>query len=169
MLDLGVLAAIAVAANPLVTGLSLHEWVGAMLVVPALVHLIVNWDWVIRTVGGLVGKGRATSRINLVLDIGLFGSLVGVTVSGLLVVPGLAASLGLLASPYWHAVHLLTSQLTIGFALAHLLMHAPWIAETIRRMLSAPPPAQRRPAAMPYAPIHAAATPPHTRPTVSSR
>jgi hypothetical protein len=169
LLDLGVLAAIAVAANPLVTGLSLHEWVSAMLVVPALVHLIVNWDWVVRTIRGLLGEGRVMARINLALDVGFFGSLVGVTVSGLLVVPGLAASLGLLASPYWHAVHLLTSQLTIAFTVAHLLMHAPWIAETIRRMLPAPRPIPHRAAVVHYTPARAASAPPHPQSPASSR
>lgn len=124
------------AANPAVTGISLHEWLGAVLVVPALIHLVVNWDWVAHAVTRFFGRIRTVSRINLVVDAGLFVSLVAVTVSGILVVPGLAASLGLDATPHWHVVHLTTSNLTIGFTLAHLVLHAKWVGGVVRRLVA---------------------------------
>lgn len=133
-LDLVILVAVVAAANPILTGIRLHEWLGLVLTLPALVHLVVNWDWVTRTVAGLLGKAKATTRLNLLVDAGLFVSLVGVTLSGFLVIPGLAASLGVQASSSWHAAHLLTSDLTVAFSLAHVALHARWIADVVRRM-----------------------------------
>ena len=132
-LDLVILAAVVAAANPILTGIRLHEWIGLVLTLPAVVHLVVNWDWVVRTVAGLLGKAKATTRLNLLVDSGLFVSLVGVTLSGFLVIPGLAASLGVQATASWHAAHLLTSDLTVAFTLAHLALHASWISDVVRR------------------------------------
>ena len=133
VLDVTVLVAVLAAANPAITGIALHEWVGIVLTVPALVHLVVNWDWVVRTVVGFLGKIRAASRVNLAVDAALFIAVVGVTLSGFLVIPGLAASLGLQASPFWHAVHLATSDLTVALMVGHVVLHARWIAQVMRR------------------------------------
>ncbi len=136
-LDITIFAVVLAAANPLVTGIALHEWLGFVLVLPALVHLVVNWDWVLRVVSNLFGRVRNASRINLAIDAGLFGSLVAVTVSGVLVIPGLAASLGLNLSGQWHAVHLTASNLTVAFSLAHFALHWRWVANVARRWTGA--------------------------------
>ena len=133
--DIVILAAVIAAANPVETGLGVHEWIGLSLTVPALVHLVVNWDWVARAVGQFFRRAKAMPRVNLIVDAGLFVSLVGVTLSGLLVVPGLAASLGVNASGAWHSVHLITSDFTVAFTVAHLALHARWIVDVGRRMV----------------------------------
>ena len=162
MLDLTIFAVVVAAANPAVTGLSLHEWLGFVLVVPTLAHLLVNWEWVLRTVVKFFGKVRTASRVNLLVDAGLFGSLVAVTLSGVLVIPGLAASTGLDVSGAWHGVHLLASNLTIGFTLAHFALHWRWVTSVAGRWVfpAAPAPVARRAAAP--------ATTAATQPTPSS-
>ena len=164
VLDLTVLAIVVAAANPALTGISLHEWLGVVFVVPALVHLVLNWEWVARAVAGFVGKIRTVARVNLVIDAALFISVVGVTLSGFMVIPGLANSLGLQASSLWHAVHLLTSDTTVAFALLHFALHWKWVSSVARRIVappSTPPvraPATARPTATTgrHAPIPAA-------------
>jgi len=137
-LDLAIFALVIAAANPAITGLPLHEWLGIVLVVPALVHLILNWDWVLRAIGGFLGRIRTVARVNLVIDMGLFVSLVAVTLSGFLVIPGLASALGLEISPVWHLVHLVSSNLTVAFALAHFALHGKWMWSVLRRLLTPP-------------------------------
>ena len=146
LLDLTIFAVVVAAANPAVTGISLHEWLGFVLVVPTLAHLLVNWEWVLRTVVMFLGKLRTASRANLFVDAGLFGSLVAVTLSGVLVIPGLATSTGLDVSSAWHGVHLLASNLAIGFTLAHFALHWRWVASVAGRWLfpAAPAPVARR-------------------------
>ena len=150
-LDLTVLAIVVAAANPALTGITLHEWLGMVLVVPALTHLIVNWEWVVRAASGFFGRIRTVARVNLVVDAALFVSVVGVTVSGFLVIPGLATSLGIQASSLWHAVHLLSSNLTVAFTVAHFALHAKWMAKVAGRVITphqaAPGQASRRRAA----------------------
>lgn len=133
-LDAAIFAVFVLAANPLVTGMGLHEWIGITVTAPIFVHLLINWDWVTRSAIGLLGKMRMTSRVNLAIDVALFLSVIGVTVSGFLVMPGIANALGLKASGIWHAVHLWTSDLTIGCTAGHLVAHTGWIADAFGRL-----------------------------------
>jgi len=137
-LDLTVFAIVVAAANPAITGITLHEWLGIVLVVPALVHLVVNWEWVTRATAAFIGRIRTVAKVNLIVDAGLFVAVVGVTLSGFLVIPGLAASLGLQASTSWHVVHLVSSDLTVAFTLTHFALHWKWVATVVRRMIAPP-------------------------------
>ena len=144
-LDLAIFVLVMAAANPAITGLTLHEWLGIVLVVPALIHLVLNWDWVLRAIGGFLVRIRSVARVNLVVDAGLFVSLVAVTLSGFLVIPGLASTLGLETSPSWHLVHLVSANLTVALVLFHFALHGKWMWGVLRRLLT-PPSAARIPA-----------------------
>jgi len=144
-LDLTVFAIVVSAANPVLTGITLHEWLGVVLIVPALVHLIANWEWVARAVSAFFGRIRTVARINLVVDAALFVSVIGVTLSGFMVIPGLASALGLQAATLWHPVHLITSNLTVALTLLHFALHWQWVTGVARRMVSAPSVASRIP------------------------
>ena len=135
-LDATIFGIVILAANPAITGLGVHVWLGLVLIVPALTHLVVNWEWVLHTIARLFAKLRAASRLNLVVDAALFGSLVAVTLSGFLVIPGLASAFGLTVTGYWHVVHLATSDLTVGLTLLHTALHWRWLANALRRSLS---------------------------------
>ena len=160
-LDLTVFAIVVAAANPVLTGIGLHEWLGMVLIVPALVHLIVNWEWVARAVSAFFGRIRTVARVNLIVDVGLFLSVIGVTLSGFMVIPGLASALGLQAATLWHPVHLITSDLTVGFTLLHFALHWKWVASVVRRILASPSTPARVPA-----PAHGPVAAP--RPTTAS-
>ena len=60
-IDAVLLAGLLIAFFPARTGISTHEWLSVALVVPALFHLVINWDWVMRTSGRLFAKLRTTS------------------------------------------------------------------------------------------------------------
>ena len=137
-LDLTVFAIVVAAANPILTGITLHEWLGVVLIVPALVHLIVNWEWVARAVSAFFGRIRSVARVNLVVDGALFLSVIGVTLSGFMVIPGFASALGVQAATLWHPVHLITSNLTVAFTLLHFALHWQWVTGVVRRVISVP-------------------------------
>lgn len=137
-LDAAILALVVAAANPLATGLEPHDWLGIIVCLPVLLHVILNWDWVARTVTGLFEKARAGTKTNLAIDFLLFLSVVGVSISGGLVIPGFAEALGLPeASGIWHIIHLWTADATVVLSLLHLAMHFGWIAEALGKVAGA--------------------------------
>lgn len=131
-LDALLLAAVLTAANPSITGDSLHIWIGLALLAAALVHLALNMDWVVRVIDGLFDRIRTASRVNLVIDTALFTSLVAVSLSGAMLLPALAAlTPGM--SAVWSALHVSASSALVALTLLHLAMHARWIAGVIQR------------------------------------
>jgi hypothetical protein len=150
-MDVAAFAIIAVQMNPAVSGITIHEWLGVLLIVPLAIHLVLNWSWTVTAIDRFLGKIRPTMRSNLIIDTGLFLSMVAVGLSGVLLIPGFAASVGIPVSPLWHAVHLVTANLTLAFFCAHLALHARWMLNTVRRAFEtkprAPVPARPRPPA----------------------
>jgi hypothetical protein len=133
-LDIGLLLAFLVAFVPTVTGISVHEWLSLAIVVPALVHLVINWEWVMRVAARLFASIRAASKVNLVVDALLFGASVTVMLSGLMVSQVIAAAAGVTAASggLWSAVHALSAYGTMTLLAVHFALHASWIARTIR-------------------------------------
>jgi hypothetical protein len=124
---------VATLANPVLTGVTLHIWIGVLTILPLIVHLVLNWTWSVTAVDRFLGKIRPTMRANVVIDLGLFLSMVTVSVSGAMVTPGFAALLGLQTTPLWHAVHLASSNMSIFFLVAHVALHVRWMVSTASR------------------------------------
>lgn len=139
-LDTGLFVAIIIASQPAWTGIGLHEWLAGLAILPALYHLAINWDWVVRIASGFIARLKATSRINLVVDTLLFIAAVTVMLSGVMVLPGVApTSEGTVILSVWIGVHRTSSDLTLATMLLHFALHAKWMARmALATFLTAP-------------------------------
>ncbi len=135
ILDTALFVAILAASNPAWTGIGLHEWLAGLIMVPALYHLAINWDWIVHVSAKLVAKLKTISRINFMVDITLFVATVTVMVSGFMVLPG-AVSLdyGTVILETWLHVHAISSDVTIAAMVIHLILHAQWISDAATRV-----------------------------------
>lgn len=140
VLDIVLFLAFLVAFSPGVTGISVHEWLSLAIALPTLVHLVVNWDWVVRVTGTLLGKIRAASRVNLAVDAALFIATVTVMLSGALVSRAIAGALGLALAPdaIWYAVHSLSAWLVIMLLGTHFALHWSWAWRVARTWVARP-------------------------------
>ena len=138
LIDLGLLVAFLAASSPAVTGLALHEWLSVAIAVPALFHLIINWDWVLRIARTFIRKLLSTSRLNFAVDVALFISTVAVMTSGLAVSQFVIPALGLTGQPVaaWYTLHSFTADSTLLLLLAHFALHARWFARVISNLLT---------------------------------
>lgn len=127
-IDMFMFGAFLVAYKPFSTGLSLHEWLAVVLVVPVLVHMVINWDWAVRVSTKFSSHLRRTTRVNLVVDIVLFVFTVAVMLSGFMVSRVFAAAVGFSANPdpIWRTVHRWTADVVIALALVHFALHWKW-------------------------------------------
>jgi hypothetical protein len=123
-----------VLTDPQSTGITTHEWVGLGVGLLVAVHLVRNWAWLVSTFHRLSQGQTITSKLSVVLNIGLF------VVFGLLVYTGVAISqqalpaLGVVAfdNRSLREVHGLLSNLTIGLIGAHAALHWNWIVGLFR-------------------------------------
>jgi len=132
-LDLGVFAALLAAYNPAWTGLAVHEWLSIAVIVPLLLHLIINWEWTVRITTQFLDRLFHASRLNLIVDTTLFVSTVAVMLSGLMVSQVVLATFGLAVTPgaVWVALHAVTADTTIALLLLHFVLHASWVAKVL--------------------------------------
>lgn len=137
-LDIAMLVAVVVLMNPLLTGVDVHIWLGAALLLPALLHTALNWDWAMRTIDRLFERMRAASRLKALLGALLFISFVTVMLSGVMVIPAVANTF-IAAYATWHTLHSLSAWGFTLLALVHAAVHARWILGVINRAVSAPP------------------------------
>jgi hypothetical protein len=129
LLDLAVFGVLLVAYNPAWSGLAWHEWLSVAVIVPLLLHLVINWDKVVRVVSTFAERLLHGSRLDLVVDTMLFVATVIVMVSGLMISQVVARAVGITIAPasIWVSVHAWSADLTIVLLLVHFVLHWRWV------------------------------------------
>ncbi len=132
-LDAGLFAVLLIAYYPARTGLAVHEWLSVAIIVPLLLHLVLNWDWVTKIVTRFARKLLSASRVNFVVDTLLFVAAVAVVLSGIVVSQSIAGFFGIANNPsvIWYALHSVSANATIALVVVHLGLHWRWIARVL--------------------------------------
>jgi hypothetical protein len=117
-----------VAANPVMTGLLIHEWVSLGVLVIFVVHAAQHYDWIIDTLKKL--RHPTPGQIaNLVLDTLTVAMFMVVVVSGGMVSRHILPMLGLVAPGYffWNPLHSLSAKVLLALLIVHIVVHAKWL------------------------------------------
>ena len=132
--DLVALAVYLVAANPAITGVPAHEWVGVGLLVAFLVHVAQHFDWAVETVRSLFDRPSASRVGHLVLDVLILVAFMVCTVSGLLVSGTVLQAFGLYADGYffWDPLHAASAKALLALLVVHIAVHWRWIVRHVR-------------------------------------
>lgn len=133
-IDAVALAVYLVVANPALTGIGAHEWLGLGLLLVFLVHCVAHVDWVGSAVSGFRCASWGT-RGNLVLDALILMAFATVTVSGLCVSGAVLPAMGLYAEGYffWDPLHSIAAKVLLALLLLHVVMHGKWIIGLIKK------------------------------------
>ena len=137
LLDLGTFTALLVASAPRFTGIAVHEWLALALGGAIIVHLLLNWNWVISVTSRLFSKVAKGQRFNYFLNWALFASGVLVMLSGLMisktVVPFFGLSLPQNMS--WRQLHDLSTNIIMILMGLHVAVHWTWITGMFKRIV----------------------------------
>jgi hypothetical protein len=135
-LDLGVFIALLIATAPHFTGEAIHEWLGVALSGAIVVHLLLNWNWVVQITSRLFTKTAKGQRFKYILNWGLFASGIMILLSGLMisktVVPFFGLSLPQNMS--WKELHSLSTNIMMILMGLHVAVHWSWITSMIKRI-----------------------------------
>ncbi|OUO91706.1 hypothetical protein B5F40_02385 [Gordonibacter sp. An230] len=119
------------AANPAVTGIGVHEWLGLGALVAFLAHAAMHADWAIKVVKSAFSRPSWERTGNLVLDALVIVAFMTVTVSGVMVSGAVLPSLGLYANGYyfWDPLHAIAAKALLALLLVHVVVHWRWLAD----------------------------------------
>jgi len=149
-IDLGLMLGFLFAFYLDLTGIALHQWLGVVLAILALVHLLLHWDWFANVVCRFFGKTSGRSRIYLLLDILIMLGTVMIIETGLVISTWF--NLELYDYVTWLDIHIYSSVATLGLTVIKLGMHWRWIVVTTRKIFGSPAPV-RAPQGLTPAPV----------------
>jgi hypothetical protein len=129
VIDVIVLVIYLIAANPLITGLALHEWLSLGVVVAFIVHTATHLDWCIDAVRKSFSTPSFSTMGNLLLDSAALLAFIVVTVSGLMVSRFVLPLAGLSSSGYffWYPLHAISAKVLLALLVVHVVVHIKWL------------------------------------------
>ena len=136
-LDIVLLVSFILANIPQATGIPFHEWIGFLFVIPLIVHILLDWQWVVNTTKRLFGKLPGEVRFNHFWDLLIFVMMVLVVLTGTVISESALPALGIHVTidPFWSTMHDITANLTMIFIGVHLAMHWRWIVNAFKRYI----------------------------------
>jgi hypothetical protein len=140
LLDTTTFVAFLVAMDPRSLGIAVHEWLTIALAGTVVVHLLLNWSWIVEVTKRLFAKGKGLngSRVNYILNWAMFFDGVMIMLSGLMISRAVMPALGLsLPENFsWRGLHSLSTNLfMLGLGL-HIALHWNWIVSTAKRLFT---------------------------------
>ncbi|MDR0500037.1 MAG: DUF4405 domain-containing protein [Coriobacteriales bacterium] len=121
-------------ANPLVTGLAIHEWLSLGCIVVFVVHTAIHHEWLHVTFAAIRNRAWKSNIGHLLLDSATLIVFMVATVSGLMVSRHILPAFGLVARGYffWNPLHSISAKLLLALLLVHVVTHIPWLLGVIK-------------------------------------
>lgn len=139
-LDFGILAAFLLAIEPMLTGISLHEWLSVVFAAAIIIHLLLHWRWITSVGTSFFKKLFHTSRLKFFVDSLLFVSFTTIMFSGFMisraVLPFLGIEVGM--NRAWEMLHRLSANTTLALVGLHFALNWKWVVAITRRYVFAP-------------------------------
>lgn len=134
VVDLIVLVVYLVVANPALTGIGVHEWLGIAAFVAFVAHAAQHGDWVAETARTAFARPSLGRTGHFVLDALIVVAFMMCTVSGVLVSGAVLPALGLYADGFffWNPLHAASAKVLLALLVVHVVAHWRWIAGLFR-------------------------------------
>jgi len=144
LLDLGTFITLLVVSAPRFTGETIHEWLSLALGGAIVVHLLLNWNWIVEVTARLFTKSAKNSRFNYVLNWALFASGIMIMLSGLMISKSVVPFFGLTLpqNMSWKELHEVSTNITMILMGLHVAQHWNWIVSMFKRIFTPSIPAQ---------------------------
>jgi Domain of unknown function (DUF4405) len=140
LVDASMTAAVLMLLTLALTGLAVHEWLGIALLVIAMLHLLLNWAWIVTGVRRFFGPLSPLVRFNAILNSLLFMLMSVVLGSGLMISVVALRFFGLrmLPSIFLRLVHQVSADALLLVVGLHLGMNWRSVVTSLRKLLAAP-------------------------------
>jgi hypothetical protein len=130
------------ALMPQATGIPLHEWGSLLVIIPFLIHLVLDWQWIIAVTKRFFKRQSGEVRFNYFWNWFQFMMMVIACFSGILISNTALPAIGIpiVVDPFWLEVHLFSANSVMIMLGVHLAMHWQWITANFKRYILRPTP-----------------------------
>ena len=139
-IDILIFIVFLVTMEPGLSRLPIHEWLSLSMIVGMLVHLLINWDWIIEITRRFFGRLGGQTRINYILNWLLFIDGTLLMISGIMIseiaMPALGINLQI--GDGWSKLHDLSANTALILLGLHTALHWNWIVSTVMRYIIDP-------------------------------
>ncbi|MCX6059356.1 MAG: DUF4405 domain-containing protein [Chloroflexi bacterium] len=139
LLDISTFAAFLVAMDPRTSGIAIHEWLTIALGATVVVHLLLNWNWIVEVTKRLFAKGKGLNgaRTNYILNWLLFVDGILIMLSGIMISEAVVPAFGLTLPMNfaWRSLHDLSANISLLLMGLHITLHWNWIVSTFKHMV----------------------------------
>lgn len=134
-MDIFLLVSFIIVNIPQSTGIPFHEWVSVLFIVPLLVHILLDWQWIVNITKRMFGRLPGEVRFNHIFDLVIFIMMTLALMTGFVISEAALPAIGIHVTidPFWSMVHDLTANLTMVLIGVHLAMHWGWIVNAVKR------------------------------------
>lgn len=121
---------------PQSTGIPIHEWASFIILMPFIVHLLINWKWIARNSTSILKRKPGNSRFDYFFNWLLYFLMILVTVSGILISEAVLPIFGIEFQPdmFWSKIHDLSATLFMAFLGIHIALHWKWILGSLHKI-----------------------------------
>ncbi len=137
LLDISAFVALLVVMDPRTSGIAIHEWLAIALGGAVVVHLLLNWNWIVELSKRLFTKGLNGARTNYILNWLLFIDGILIMLSGIMISETVVPALGLTLPMNfaWRGLHDLSANISMILMGLHITLHWNWIVSTTKRLV----------------------------------
>jgi hypothetical protein len=138
LIDLIAFVAFLISMDPHSSGIPIHEWLTIAIAGVIVVHLLLNWSWIVDVTKHLFIKSTNGARLNYVLNWLLFIDGVLIMLSGIMISERVMPFFGVTMSESfsWRGLHDSSANLFLIILGIHLALHWNWIIITTKRLLT---------------------------------
>jgi len=138
LIDLGAFVAFLISMDPRSSGIPIHEWLTIAVMGVIIVHLLLNWSWIVDVTKRLFIKSTNGARLNYALNWLLFIDSVLIMLSGIMISETVMPFFGITMpeSFAWRGLHDSSANLFLIILGIHLALHWNWVIVTARRLLT---------------------------------
>jgi Domain of unknown function (DUF4405) len=133
-LDIGMAIAFLLLFNPEVTGLAFHEIASLVFGLAMLIHVLLNWKWVMSVSKKVFSKNiQGKMRLSYVLNISLLLDMFLILMSGLFISKVLLPDFRYFPNINWLPIHIVSSFIGLVLVGIHIGLHWNWIKQMGKR------------------------------------
>jgi hypothetical protein len=136
LLDIAIFVAFLITMDPRTSGIAVHEWLTIALSATIIVHLLLNWKWIVQVTKRLFTGGLNGSRVNYILNWLLFFDGILIMLSGIMISEAVIPALGftLPENFTWRGLHDFSANISLLLMGLHLALHWNWIVSIVKRL-----------------------------------